>query len=391
MRPACPKILVVLQTPPPVHGSTVVGSWIVASDVLRESFECRHVNTTTSRAMDEIGKGGLAKAWRYGCVVAETVRLLAGTRFDLCYFALTAKGVAFYKDAVLVALVSLFRLPVVFHLHSKGIATRGNRALDRMLYRMVFGKASAILLSPLLYPDLGDYLPPSRVFYCPNGIPWSERKVRVARAGRPPEILFLSNMMEEKGVFVLLEACRLLAEEGVDFRCRFVGAWTDVREAAFAQRVCDYGLSGHIRQQGSAFGDDKESCFEEADVFAFPTYYHNEAFPLVLIEAMKHSLPVVSTSEGGIPDLVVDGSTGLVCPTRDSGALARALKTLLLDDELCRRMGAAGRERFEERFTLRHFENRLGGILRGLTTGPGNAEAVVASGLRGSRTVDRPA
>ena len=95
----------------------------------------------------------------------------------------------------------------------------------------------------------------------------------------------------------------------------------------------------------------------------FPTFYHNECFPLVLLEAMEHGLPCISTTEGGIPGIVDDGKTGFLVPKHDVAVLADKILLLLNDSVLRSNMGKVGREKFEKEFTLEVFEKRMTWIL----------------------------
>ena len=92
-------------------------------------------------------------------------------------------------------------------------------------------------------------------------------------------------------------------------------------------------------------------------------YYHNECFPLVLLEAMMFSLPIISTSEGGIPDIVQNGETGFIVQKQNPEHLAE--KILILINNPCKRklMGVNGNEKFYKNYTLDIFEKRLTKIL----------------------------
>jgi glycosyltransferase involved in cell wall biosynthesis len=275
---------------------------------------------------------------------------------------MTTKGNGFYKDALVIGLVKLFGVRTVYHLHNKGVHSRQNSWFDHFLYKLVFTNSHVILLSPYLYPDVQKYIPPEKVLYCPNGIPPAEHKSSVTRpADGPAEILFLSNLMERKGVLVLLEACRILKTRGCCFLCRFVGAPSDVTERRFYAAVSAKGLREYVIHDGPKYAREKELCIAHAEIFAFPTY--EDCFPLVLLEAMQFSLPVVSTCEGGIPDIVEDGRTGFLCPRRDVAAFADKLELLIKDKRLREQIGAAGYRKYQEEFTLQRFENRLKDIL----------------------------
>lgn len=100
-----------------------------------------------------------------------------------------------------------------------------------------------------------------------------------------------------------------------------------------------------------------------ADIFVFPTYYDNECFPLVLLEAMEHGLPCISTNEGGISDIIENGKSGIIVKRQNAESLACAIETLINDREMRQRMGNEGRRLFETHFTLPVFEKRIKEIL----------------------------
>lgn len=118
-----------------------------------------------------------------------------------------------------------------------------------------------------------------------------------------------------------------------------------------------------VAYHGRKYGKDKEAFFQSADMFVFPTFYHNECFPLVLLETMGHGLPCISTPEGGIPGIVDDGKTGYLVPKHNAEALAYKMEQLLVDADLRHKMGQAGWEKFEKEFTLEVFEKRMVEIL----------------------------
>ena len=69
---------------------------------------------------------------------------------------------------------------------------------------------------------------------------------------------------------------------------------------------------------GKKYGEEKNEEYDNADVFVFPTYYYNECFPLVLLEAMEHAVPCISTREGGVSAIIDDGVNGFICKQKDS-------------------------------------------------------------------------
>jgi glycosyltransferase involved in cell wall biosynthesis len=95
----------------------------------------------------------------------------------------------------------------------------------------------------------------------------------------------------------------------------------------------------------------------KSDVFVFPTFYHNKTFGLVNVESMIYGLPIISTNEGGITDIIEDGVTGCIIERGNYKVLANKILEILNDDEK-KAMGEYGRVRFEEKFTLEFFIQR---------------------------------
>lgn len=359
------KILFVLHYPPPVHGAAMVGQYIRESEFINSNFYCKYINVGTSRSLAEIGKNGLKKWLRYFLILVKTFIAIVQYRPKLVYLTLTAKGGGFYKDSVVAIMAKLLGKKVVYHLHNKGVSDCSKNKLDNWLYKKVFKDAEIILLSKYLYSDIQEYVSEDRIQYCPNGIPdafFSNYKVRNSEAITKVNILFLSNLNVSKGVFVLLDACAILYQKKFSFECKFVGGIGDVTEDQFNDRVRTLKLDKHVFYVGKKYGDEKNEYLMKSDIFVFPTCY--ETFGLVNLEAMQFALPVISTNEGGIPDIVEDGITGFIVDKKNPQALAEKLELLIKDKDLRERMGSAGRKKFEEEFTIKHFEKNLYQIFR---------------------------
>jgi glycosyltransferase involved in cell wall biosynthesis len=352
-----PKVLFVLQLPPPVHGSSVVGQYIKDSCLIASSFECRFINSSFSRDMSEIGVMSFKKAVIYFSIFLRTLKALLIFRPHLCYMAPTAKGIGFYKDFPVILLFRLFGRKTILHFHNKGVKRYQDKWLDDKLYRFVFHRSMVILLSNRLFDDVKKYVSFKDTFICPNGLPLSLSVKRRKKTDATVYLLFLSNMMKAKGVFDLLEACNILNKKGLNFICDFVGKWADVSEEKFNHAVKEKDLTDKVFAHGAKYGPEKELFFEKADIFVFPT--HNECFPLVLLEAMRHGLPVLSTDEGGIPDMIDDGITGYIVEKQHPEKLADRIEELIRNPELQKKMGKAGQEKFRYRYTSDLFEKRM--------------------------------
>jgi glycosyltransferase involved in cell wall biosynthesis len=291
--------------------------------------------------------------------------------FDLCFITINSNGPAWYKELVKVALAKLFRVPIVYFYHNKGITSFANSSFKKQLFRFQFKNTKTILLSPLLLNEVLPYTKKSDVFYCPIGI--INQSLTIKEMFRIEKynittILFFSNMIESKGVYVLLDACQILKDKNIPFRCVYVGGEGDITANQFESKVRQMGLQNDVYYQGKKYGIEKQIAFQEADIFVFPTFYHNETFGLVNLEAMQNSLPIITTNEGAISEIVIDGINGYLVTQRNVEMLVEKLEILILNPELRNEMGRAGRKMYVEKFTFEIFEKRIVEILQEVLT-----------------------
>ena len=385
------KILFVLHLPPPVHGASMVGKYIRDSRLINSEFDCHYVNLTTAASLEDIGKGGVRKLWAFCRKLKEIYLAIRRTRPDLVYVTPNTAGGPFYKDFVIVEWCKWWSgKGTILHFHNKGVATRQDRWLDNRLYRRFFRHTEVILLGEPLYEDVKKYVAREHVHFCANGIEEATKRwgyeterssyetLTLRNAGATKReggarILWLTNIMLTKGLMEFLDALALLKERDVEFFVDFVGGTTaEISEEAFRQALADRGLEGCTHYAGKKYGEDKEAFFQRADIFVLPSY--TEAFPLTILEAMEHGLPVVATNVGAVGTAVENGVNGILIGGEkpvisldfrpDAKELADALQQLLTNKELRLRMGAAGRVKFEREFTLERFEQRFTEVLR---------------------------
>lgn len=165
---------------------------------------------------------------------------------------------------------------------------------------------------------------------------------------------YFGRLSAEKGVLRVLETTSLLASTHPQLRLLVVGDGPE--RYALRQAATELDLDGAVHFLG--FRADARALMREVDVVIHAPVY--EGFGLVVLEAMAAARPVVaSDAPGGVPDMVVDGVTGLLVPDGSPRGLATALGRLLDDESERRRMGANGRRRFEEQFTAQKMVEQI--------------------------------
>ncbi|MEP7072284.1 MAG: glycosyltransferase family 4 protein [Verrucomicrobiota bacterium] len=196
----------------------------------------------------------------------------------------------------------------------------------------------------------------SKIIRVYNGLDLSrfpEAKL-TGRTGNPLRILSVGRLVAFKGFEVLIDACAILRERGVQLTCTIIGDGA-LREGLLT-KVSQLDLVAQFSFVGEASQDDVLAALEECDLFALASTVDergaSDVFPTVIAEAMACAKAVVSTTVAGIPELVAHGKTGLLVSPDDPRALAEAIARISSDPETLRAYGQAGRLRLEENFTI---------------------------------------
>jgi len=238
--------------------------------------------------------------------------------------------------------------------------------LDNSLYHRVFKNSKVILLTKSLYNDIKKYVPEHQVYFCPNGLP-DKMKGPTRKANPTVHILFLSNLLLSKGIEVLLDALVLLKKQGHTFQCNIIGDEADWTGEYLRETIAERDLSDLVTYKGKKYGAEKKLAYTNSDIFVLPTY--EDCFPLVVLESMQFGLPVISTDEGGVPDIVLNNITGYIVSKKNSMAIAEKIAILLNNPALRKEMGQNGRLRYEMEFTLQSFEKKFVSILNEILAG----------------------
>jgi glycosyltransferase involved in cell wall biosynthesis len=171
---------------------------------------------------------------------------------------------------------------------------------------------------------------------------------------RPPlRLLAVGRLVETKGFLYAVEALGILRDGGLEAELTIAGsgAW----EKKLKQRAKALGLEGRTHFPGFVVHDDLPALLLAADIFLMPCCLmkgdgKGDGLPTVIMEALSHGLPVISTPVSGVGDVIRHGETGLLVPERDAAALAGAVRTLASDRSGALRMAAGGRKLVMELF-----------------------------------------
>lgn len=363
------EIMVVGQTPPPTGGQALMIKKLIDAEL--GGIRLSYVPMAFSKDMNDIGRFRIDKLLRLPFLIGRiwTARFRNGVR--ILYYAPggeTATAIA--RDiAVLVCCRFLFE-KVIFHVHAGGFTDVVESAPlpMRVLARIAYRKPDLVIQLTEKSPPDGRRIKAKRIVNVPNGLADEAAPYLAEPSGAPSStvnLLFVGMVCESKGILVLLRACALLKERGLNFRLRVMGRFHSPEfEVECNKFLQDHELEEFVDFLGVVTGDDKWNIFNTSDIFCFPSFFQAENQSLAVLEAMQFGLPVVATDWRSLSTMVEDGETGFMVPIGKSDVLAERIASLIEDSDLRSTMGEKGRHLFLSRYTDGAWRAEMASALR---------------------------
>lgn len=257
---------------------------------------------------------------------------------------------------------SMTGIPYSFTAHAKDIYHSGidRRALADKIAKARFVVTVSDFNQAYLKDALSQEGKAGRVLRLYNGMDLDEVRPKAVEK-ELNLIVGVGRLRSKKGFPDLVEACRILDQRGVDFRCVIIGKGKQM--AALQALISRHGLSRKVALAGAMPHRDVMRTVESARTVVAPCVVDEDGdrdgLPTVIPEAMALGVPVVSTPVTGIPEVIIDDQTGLLVNERDPEALAQAIERLLTSDTLCKRLSAAALSKVKSEFDLRENVGQL--------------------------------
>ncbi len=359
------KILIIAQVPPPVHGASLMNEKLIYSDKINKLFCLNIVKLSFANDIADIGFLSFRKVNLMFKYFFKILLKLLVFRPNIVYFTITPTGNSFYRDVIFISLIKLFNPKIILHLHGKGIINNYSKSkTNKFLYNFVFKSSYVISLSEKLLLDI-EYIKSKKKFIVNNGIEISKNQSSVNQSSKNKntdklQLLFLSNLLISKGIMTFLESIALLQKENkVDSNLYYVtiiGRNAEITSVEINDFIKKNNLI-NINYLGPKYDDDKEKILNEKSILVFPS--KNDAFPLVILEAMKYGIPVISSDEGGISDIIIEEKTGFIIEDINAEKIVNKVKYLIETPEKFDQMSENSIECFNSKFTLESFENNI--------------------------------
>ncbi len=352
------KIIYFIQLPPPIYGVTLVNNQVFKSEIINKSVKKELIKVNFSKTLTDLKKINLKKIVLLILLWFKLLYKLIIFRPKYVYYTPPPTGIGFYKELPNIFILKLLKVKPIFHLHGKGIAEKVTTNFQKRLYRYCFSNAVIIHLSKGLYEyEFRNIAPRNTNFFAvANGV----ETVNVAPAKKNStfvELLFLSNLQESKGFFLLLEVLAKVVLRFSNIRLNIIGGFRDENsKVKFENFVRSSKLDNFIKFWGPKYDLDKHQIISNCDILIHPSF--NDAFPLVILEAMQHGLAIIASDQGAIPE-IIKPEFGYVFPTGEKEKLLYYVEKLISDKEKRKEMQVNSKNEFFKNYTLEHFETRM--------------------------------
>lgn len=347
-------MLIVGPFPEPTTGVSLANQ--VVSKLLSEAdYNVTEINTSFSHLDEGLGVFSIKKVvynLKYNTGVFKVFSN------DILYFTPGQTFFGILKYGLYILLASLSQKRIITHIHGNHLGTAYQKmsGLKKWIVKFLMSKISeGIVLSESLTANLTPFIKEKKIYILPN---FAEDFLtqNITKDYTEARFIYLSNLMEEKGILVFLKALKILQEKGVDYKVQIGGGvtpemWTRVQPLLLDLKNVVY--------KGVVQGSEKKALFEWANVFVLPTYYAMEGQPISILEAMATGSLIITTTQGGIADVIDNGKHGYFVEKQNPEDLVIRMEELINNQQMIASIGASNKDYFNHNFTTQAFSDRL--------------------------------
>ena len=359
------KILIIGAIPPPLIGPYIATKSLVDSPNIQENLEASFLDISDHRNSHNIGKFDLWNAYLAFVHIAKFLFLIISFKPTVVYFNISQGIWGYLRDLGFLIPSIILKKRVVLHLRGSefGEFYSGMPPILKWITRALLARVSRIIVLGRNLRSIFDGLvEPYRIEVIPNGIDYSQFNLYPNVHANPSngclKILFLSSLRKRKGIFDFLQSIPYVLQRHPEARFTVAGEWRNEAEKHKANTfISNNHLDEYVDFVGQVSGAEKVTLYLAHSIFVFPPI-EPEGLPWVVLEAMSASLPVISTNQGAISEVVEDGKTGFIVEPKPE-IIAEKICFLIDNPDIRKKMGKRARKRIKDKFSESAYIERL--------------------------------
>lgn len=308
------KIVIIGPFPKPINGCSLANEILVKQLRFNKNISVNTINTNTENISSEnVGHFSFKKVFSFLKVYKKVSSI---KKADVIY---TTPGQTFFGVAKYIPFYLfcfLYKKPYIIHIHGNHLGNeyKSLKGFKKWFFSYFIKRASAgIVLSNSLRNNFEGLLNQDKVFVVENFAQDElTQRLEINKSNNKLQLLYLSNLMEEKGILDFLDSLLLLKKENIDFTADIAGKIEDESQVKINNKLVELG--DLVKYHGVVFGKNKIDLLQKSNVFVLPTYYKMEGQPIALIEAMATGNIIVTTNFSGIPDIISEENGYFIQP-----------------------------------------------------------------------------
>jgi glycosyltransferase involved in cell wall biosynthesis len=322
------RVLLIGPFPEPINGCSY------ANKVLLKNLQLKDVRTQILNTNTNVLSSFQGSKFSIKKFISFLHTYLNSGRIFFSDIVYITPGQTFYgilKYGPFILLCLMLRRPYIIHLHGNylGQEFQNLQGVNKRIFKYLISRASAgIVLSKTLSKNFHGLLPLEKIFVVENFVEKNLYEVKCNKKFDKLRIIYLSNLMLEKGIIDLLDALIDLQSSNIDFEAIIAGGIESSLENDVFSRL--EKLDNKVQYVGTITGNKKKNCLNDANVFILPTYYKMEGQPISLLEGMATGNIIITTNHAGIPD-IVSNSNGFIVSPKTYSEISECLKIISMD------------------------------------------------------------
>ena len=347
------KILVIGQTPPPFYGQAIMINYLINAKFV--NLRIYHIRMDFSDSIVEIGKKGIKKIYKLIKIILRIIYVKYKYNINIVYYPPAGQNInAIIRDLFILSISGFLFKKKIYHFRAAGLSEflQNKNIIIQNIIKRIYGVPNCSIQLSYLNPKDGEYFNSKNIKIIPNGIPDIYNINKRKNSSEKLKLLFVGIIKRSKGIFDLINSIKYI-NSNIDLELNIVGTFDSIEtKTEIELMIHDDNLLNYVKFTGALDGFDKWNIYYNSDILCFPTFYENESFGNVLLEAMMFELPIIATSWRSIPSIITDGEEGFLVPINSPKLIAERIELLSEDEQLRRKMGKKGRNKFLNKYTI---------------------------------------
>lgn len=349
------KVLLVGPFPNPISGVSIAN--LKVEEILENELEFipGRINMSYPDFNDKVGAFSIKKLFFFLGINLKAFKVFS---FDKIYITPGQSFFGILKYAIIILLSSILGKELIIHVHGNYLHQQYEtlRGVKKRIFKFLISRCKkGIVLSDALRKNLTPFIPIKSISVIPN---FADHNLFRSKNEKSDQIniIYLSNLMEEKGIYEFLEAMEMLNKNKIKFAAKVAGNIDSTLKEDLLIRMDKINNLDYL---GIVKDRQKHELLDWGTVFILPTFYRMEGQPISILEAYATGNLVLTTKHAGIPDIFEDEVNGYYIETQSATSIVQKIDFLNNNKAVLKMIGAKNKLYAQSNFSQDMFKRKI--------------------------------